>query len=155
MNRFAQHNANTITHRTLTFSTQLIIMTMFMYSKRCTPHSHKNNTKCISSVHSARYMRPTPNASCKLNTVSSATGQCPGTMIVPLLNDKGNWIQGSAVPEILRRPQTFITANTNRPQMGHTISKLHPTCSFQLRSTAIFARRQHSADTGSLLHHVY
>jgi len=25
-------------------------------------------------------------------------------------------------------PQTFITANTNRPQMGHTISKLHPTC---------------------------
>jgi hypothetical protein len=25
-------------------------------------------------------------------------------------------------------PQTFITTNANRLQMGHTISKLHPTC---------------------------
>jgi len=24
--------------------------------------------------------------------------------------------------------QTFVTANTNRPQMSHAISKLHPTC---------------------------
>lgn len=71
------HNTAQIYTSHLTFPTPLT-MIICTYSKRCTPHSYTHNAKCISSVHSVRYMRPSATASCKFNTVSSAQSNVQG-----------------------------------------------------------------------------
>jgi len=75
-----QRQQNYTSH--LTFSTPLTMMTIFMYSKLRTPHSHKHNATCISSVQCSVHETFT-YSQLQIQYRLVSTEECAGTMRVP------------------------------------------------------------------------